>query len=94
MTLAEFQAQIERIYFDRDDARGVDRNFVWFTEEVGELAKEIRREPRDPSRLRAEMADVLAWLVTLASQLGVDIADAASIYADGCPKCGGTPCTC
>ena len=26
--------------------------------------------------------------------LGVDLADAASRYNDGCPKCGGTPCVC
>lgn len=94
MTIREFQHQIERIYFDRDAARGIDRTFVWFTEEVGELAKEVRREPRDMARLRLEMADVLAWLVTLASQMGVDLEDAADYYASGCPKCGGTPCVC
>lgn len=94
MTIREFQQRIERIYFERDAARGVDRTFVWFTEEVGELAKEVRREPRDPVRLRLEMADVFAWLVTLASQMGVDLEDAAAYYAAGCPKCGGTPCSC
>ncbi len=94
MTIRDFQHLIERIYFERDAARGVDRTFVWFTEEVGELAKEVRRAPRDPARLAIEMADVFAWLVTLASQMGVDLQDAAAYYARGCPKCGGTPCTC
>ena len=94
MELREFQEQIERIYLERDAARGVDRTFVWFTEEVGELAKEVRQDTRDKTRLREEMSDVLAWLVTLASLLDIDIAEAARRYADGCPKCQGTPCFC
>ena len=94
MTIQEFQNLIERIYFERDAGRGVDRTFVWFTEEVGELAKEIRREPQDGDRLREEFADVFAWLSTLASLLNVDLGDAARIYADGCPKCESVPCIC
>ena len=94
MTIQEFQNLIERIYFDRDARRGVDRSFVWFVEEVGELAKEIRREPQDADRLREEFADVFAWLSTLASMLNVDLTNAAQIYADGCPKCESIPCIC
>jgi NTP pyrophosphatase (non-canonical NTP hydrolase) len=89
-----FQRQIELLYGERDRPRGIDRSFVWFTEEVGELAKEIRREPRREDLLRLELSDVLAWLVTLASQLGIDMAEAADRYAQGCPKCGATPCAC
>jgi NTP pyrophosphatase (non-canonical NTP hydrolase) len=94
MDLRAFQKKIEDIYLERDTARGVDRTFVWFTEEVGELAKEVRQDVRDKTRLREEMSDVLAWLVTLASLLDIDIAEAAARYADGCPKCQGTPCVC
>ena len=94
MTIREFQNLIEQIYYNRDAERGVDSSFVWFTEEVGELAKEIRREQRDMDRLRAEFADVFAWLSTLASLLGVDLTEAAEIYAAGCPKCQSTPCSC
>lgn len=94
MDLRDFQRRIEQIYGERDRPRGIDRNFVWFTEEVGELAKEIRRDPRREDLLRLELSDVLAWLVTLASQLEIDLADAAERYAHGCPKCGATPCAC
>ena len=94
MTIQKFQKLIEAIYYERDAVRGVPLTFTWFVEEVGELAKEIRKQPRDMERLREEFADVFAWLVTLASLLGISLADAAQIYAAGCPKCHSTPCDC
>ena len=94
MTIEAFQKQIEDIYYSRDAERGVPLTFTWFVEEVGELAKEIRKEPQDMARLREEFADVFAWLATLASLLGISLADAAAIYAEGCPKCSATPCCC
>lgn len=94
MTIQDFQKQIEAIYYTRDAARGVPLTFTWFVEEVGELAKEIRKQPQDMERLREEFADVFAWLVTLASLLGISLEDAAQIYANGCPKCSDTPCSC
>ncbi|MCB0215343.1 MAG: nucleotide pyrophosphohydrolase [Caldilineae bacterium] len=92
--LRAFQDRIEALYLARDRQRGIDGTFTWFVEEVGELAKELRRRPRDPQRLQEEMGDVLAWLVTLASLLEVDIEAAARRYDGGCPKCGGLPCAC
>lgn len=94
MTIQDFQKQIEAIYYTRDAARGVPLTFTWFVEEVGELAKEIRKQPHDMERLREELADVLAWLATLASLLDIELEDAAQIYAKGCPKCNATPCSC
>lgn len=94
MTIQKFQKQIEDIYFTRDSVRGVPLTFTWFVEEVGELAKEIRKQPQDMQRLREEFADVFAWLSTLASLLNISLEDAAQIYADGCPKCDATPCRC
>jgi NTP pyrophosphatase (non-canonical NTP hydrolase) len=94
MTIEAFQKQIEDIYYTRDAERGVPLTFTWFVEEVGELAKEIRKQPQDLTRLREEFADVFAWLATLASLLGISLEDAAQIYAKGCPKCENTPCDC
>ena len=94
MTIQKFQKQIEDIYFTRDSIRGIPLTFTWFVEEVGELAKEIRKEPRNTERLREEFADVFAWLSTLASLLNISLEDAAQIYAEGCPKCDATPCGC
>jgi NTP pyrophosphatase (non-canonical NTP hydrolase) len=90
--IKEFQRAIEEIYFDRDSRRGVEGTFVWFVEEVGELAKEIRKRDRD--RLLEEFGDVFAWLSTLASLLEIDLEEAAQRYAHGCPKCGQKPCQC
>jgi NTP pyrophosphatase (non-canonical NTP hydrolase) len=96
MTISDFQKLIESIYLERDRARGRDATFVWFVEEVGELAKALLRPQADGGRnLREEFADVLAWLSTLASIAGVDLEAAASEkYREGCPKCHSTPCAC
>ena len=92
MTLSEFQRQIEAIYFERDKARGNDGTFVWFIEEVGELARAIKRGER--GNLDEEFADVLAWLSTLASIQGVELEEAIKKYSNGCPSCHETPCVC
>jgi NTP pyrophosphatase (non-canonical NTP hydrolase) len=41
-----------------------------------------------------EFGDVLAWLTSLANQLDVDLNEAAQRYAEGCPRCTSTPCSC
>jgi NTP pyrophosphatase (non-canonical NTP hydrolase) len=93
MTIAEFQRLIERIYLDKDRRRGVAGTFMWFAEESGELARALRSGNKH--QLRAEFADVLAWLSTMASIAGIDLEDAArSKYESGCPKCRGIPCHC
>ena len=92
LTLAAFQRRIESIYFDKDSGRGLEATFMWFAEEVGELSRGLRRGT--PEQLASEFADVLAWLATLASIAGVELAEVAAKYAEGCPKCHATPCAC
>jgi NTP pyrophosphatase (non-canonical NTP hydrolase) len=93
MTVREFQQQIERLYFEKDQKRGWPETFVWFVEEVGELGRALRRESR--AEVEEEFADVFAWLATLASIHGIDLQTvAAAKYAAGCPKCHATPCIC
>lgn len=91
-TIAGFQRAIEAAYLARDRRRGLAGTFVWFTEEVGELARALKKGERE--NLREEFGDVLAWLCSLASLAGVDLADAASVYARGCPACHASPCGC
>ena len=92
MQLAEFQRLIEDQYGAKDEARGIPGTFMWFVEEVGELARAIKNDDRE--NLREEFADVLAWLATLASLVEIDLEDAALRYANGCPHCEATPCVC
>ncbi len=93
MTLRDFQRRIDETYGARDGARGRLGTFLWFVEEVGELAEAIRSGSEESKR--AEFADVLAWLVSLASLEGVDIEEAVTAkYGSGCPACGEKPCLC
>ncbi len=93
MTIKEFQKLIEETYLAKDSARGIPANVAWLAEEVGELARALRKGHREEAA--GEFADVLAWLCTLASIAGVDLQEvAAGKYADGCPKCRQAPCQC
>ncbi len=71
MTLAELQKLISGRYEATDRARGTPKTFLWFIEEVGELATALNGDDRD--NLREEFADVLAWLCTLANINDVDL---------------------
>jgi len=90
--LADFQDLMARTYGDRDRARGPAATVAWLTEELGELAQAVRKGD-DDSRLH-ELGDVLAWLASLAAQLGLSLEEAAHRYAAGCPKCHAIPCGC
>ena len=90
--LATLQDLMERTYGEQDRARGVTATIAWLTEELGELSQAVRKGDRDDQV--HELGDVLAWLASLANQLGIALDDAAGRYANGCPKCGQAPCTC
>lgn len=92
MELQALQRQMSELYRQRDEQRGLDATFRWFTEEVGELAKAIRMGDR--ADLIHEFGDVLAWLASLANMEGVNLEESASRYRDGCPRCGVSPCSC
>ncbi|MEE2971806.1 MAG: MazG nucleotide pyrophosphohydrolase domain-containing protein [Planctomycetota bacterium] len=77
-------------YLATDAARGVPGTFLWFTEEVGELAQALGHRERgdgDRENLREEFADVLAWLTTLANICEVDLQEAieAKYFEGGGP---------
>jgi len=90
--LGELQARMRLLYGERDSERGLARTFAWFTEECGELSRALFRGTHE-ERVH-EFGDVLAWLASLAEQAGVDLDEAASRYAGGCPRCSATPCAC
>lgn len=92
MEVEDFQKRIEAIYFERDGKRGIPGTFAWLVEEVGELSRALRK--KEPKNLREEFGDCFAWLASLASLSGVDLAEAARKYDHGCPRCKKTPCGC
>jgi NTP pyrophosphatase (non-canonical NTP hydrolase) len=90
--LAELQRMMERTYGERDRARGIAATVAWLAEEVGELAKAVRKGSREDQL--HELGDTLAWLASLANQLGLALDDAIARYRAGCPRCGASPCEC
>jgi len=76
LTLAGFQKYIFDKYEKVDRARGTPKTFLWFIEEVGELATALNGN--DHANVVEEFADVLAWLCTLANINDVNLAAAVS----------------
>jgi len=78
MHISEFQQLISRKYEKRDRQRGTPATFMWFVEEVGELATAL--VSKDPKNKEEEFADVFAWLCTLANINDVDLEKACAKY--------------
>ena len=78
MELKAFQEFINQKYGKRDRERGTPATFMWFVEEVGELATALAGE--DHKNKEEEFADVLAWLCTLANISDVDLEKALEKY--------------
>jgi len=87
LTLAGFQQHIRDRYFATDSARGTPATWMWFSEEVGELARALARDTGEEN-VAEEFADVLAWLCTLANISGVDLEAAVrrKYLSAGAPK--------
>ena len=92
MDLATLQDLMDRTYGEHDRARGPAATIAWLTEELGELAQAVRKGSRQDQV--HELGDVLAWLASLANQLGISLDEGAARFASGCPKCHAMPCTC
>ena len=78
MHISEFQRLISRKYKKRDQQRGVPATFMWFVEEVGELATALVSD--NEKNKEEEFADVFAWLCTLANISNVDLEKACEKY--------------
>jgi NTP pyrophosphatase (non-canonical NTP hydrolase) len=93
LQIAEFQNSIRQIYAARDAQRGADKTFLWLLEEVGELTRAYRRGKEKD--IGPEMADVIAWVASLANLLNIDLeAELLKKYPEVCPICSSAPCIC
>jgi NTP pyrophosphatase (non-canonical NTP hydrolase) len=92
MDLTTLQRLMDETYGAQDRARGQAATVAWLAEELGELAQAVRKGTRDQQV--HELGDVLAWLASLANQLGISLDEAVARYANCCPKCQSVPCAC
>ncbi|MDW8035977.1 MAG: MazG nucleotide pyrophosphohydrolase domain-containing protein, partial [Candidatus Korarchaeum sp.] len=70
MKLSEAQKLIREIYGERDSRRGILGTSLHLGEEIGELFRAIRS--RNPGNIEDELADSLAWLLSVSELLRVD----------------------
>ncbi len=77
-TVEELEKWVRNRYGDVDLARGLDRTFLLFIEEVGELSTAIAR--RDVPNIREEVGDVLMWLVSLSNLADVNLQECVEDY--------------
>jgi len=106
MKISEFQDLISDLYLDRDMERGVNGTFLWVLEEIGELSEALRHylagkdssdlnEKRNLNNVGEEIADVIAWISSLANLIGIDLEKTLlDKYPNKCIKCGFKPCQC
>lgn len=93
MKIKEFQQLMYDLYFENDRKRGRLGNFVWLVSEIGELARVLKTEDQD--KMKEEIADIFAWLASLANVLNIDLEEAVQKkYPGKCPRCRNNPCTC
>ncbi len=93
MHLSEAQRLIGEIYLHRDRERGAERTLLWLVEEVGELARAHRHGSR--KEIEEELADVLAWLLSYANLLDIELEEAfRKKYPGTCTYCSSSPCSC
>ena len=69
MKIKEAQKLIDKFYGERDKKRGIWKNLVWLGEELGELYKAVREN----QGIEEEIADVFAWLLSVANILQIDV---------------------
>ncbi len=71
MELRELQNKMREMYYEKDKSRGLFPTFTWFVEEVGELAEALLSD--DNNAVEEELADVIAWAISIANLRQIDI---------------------
>ena len=95
MKISDFQDLLKELYLQNDLTRGVKSTFIWLIEEIGELATLLNSADVDKIKVSEEIADIIAWTISIANILDIDIEKALSDkYPNKCKKCSSSPCTC
>lgn len=94
MRIEDAQEMMRRVYIERDRARGLAGTLDRTVEEMEELRDALLGEQSLES-VKEEVADVFAWLCSLANLMDIDIASAFfAKYSNSCSKCRKSPCEC
>ena len=83
MKVSDFQNLIKELYFHQDSNRGIKSTFIWLVEEIGELANLLKEKRLDKEKASQEIADVIAWTISIANLLEIDV-----------ENCNKKPCEC
>ena len=77
---------MEATYGERDAGRGGQRRWRGWPRSLVNWPRQCARAR--PTQQLHELGDVLAWLASLANQLGLSLEDGGGRYSAGCPTCG------
>ena len=77
MELSCIQRAMEKAFRHRDVGRGLYATFTWLVEEVGELGEALLKGDR--KQIAEEIADVIAWTLSLAAMVGIDAEEALRV---------------
>ena len=95
MKISNFQDLLKDLYLQNDMNRGVKSTFIWLVEEIGELATILNSTIIDKQKASEELADIIAWAISVANILDIDIEDAIfNKYPNKCKKCSSSTFIC
>ena len=99
--MKNLQKLMADIYLEKDMHRGLEKTVLWLVSEIGEVSeiiaknRDIYDNPTTKQELKLELADSLAWLLSVANLVGINIEEAFyEKYPHSCPKCHSNPCQC
>jgi NTP pyrophosphatase (non-canonical NTP hydrolase) len=101
-TLRDIAVHLDFLYGSRNKERGMEYLLNRLFKEVSELISLSMRRWDTGTPLEdieksfaLELADALAWIISIANFLKIDLQDAfLERYGDGCSKCSKNPCQC
>jgi NTP pyrophosphatase (non-canonical NTP hydrolase) len=84
---------MRKLYYHKDSKRGAFGTYEWLLDEIKELGEALKLN--DKEAIQNELADVIAWLASLANVVDISLESAAvKKYSWRCPKCQQSPCQC
>lgn len=92
-SLSDWQAMLKRIYGRVNRIQMLIQVWLHVSEEIGEISGAFRKRKED--NLREETADAIAWILSTATKLNVNLQDLVlSQYPGRCFICGKEKCEC